>query len=614
MASYINKKDRVFYPAGDCPPLQFHRQRPEACLKTYYSCTDTRVWELAEEPRRQHLREILSTPVGLQLGNYVPVEMLINILMCSDAEVCIKEKDYGSSVGYHRSYGTNNEASNCFCCNSSASRQIKTCGTQCPPMKSYTSKETVCCDRDKEINKLNNQIEKLEYDIKCAKKNIYDNEKLLCQMSNEIKDKTREISEKTNEIISIKKDLCEKTNEIASLKNESCQKSEEIQSLKTELCQKSNFAAESLKKLELLNRKLHDSECERKELERKNCEHQKTLQKLEDDCIKPQKMCDLQQELNKLREYCQFLSKAQEQAEKHSECLNTENQGLKKELRGCHQTLADQSGKLAELHSNADNLKQMLMEKDGEICRLKKDVAYLQEDIRYQTCQLKEQLAKAPEKCQCSHNSAEEKARKYKQKFKELEAQLRELSCACGKNKKDLQQMECLQKERDMLQRRVDELSSIEQAYNSCRNQLCDMQNIMAERDMLRMKLLNMSSVEEEVERLRSKTKEMECLRAERNRLKQRNEELEAIEAQYIELLSVQKELEGVKCDRDRLKCKIEELMRQNYDKQRQICEMETELKQLIAQIDHMTEEECKQDDCNNRKKYHYPPSGSRGY
>lgn len=125
-------------------------------------------------------------------------------------------------------------------------------------------------------------LQKLEYDIKCAKKNIYDNEKQLCHMSNEIKDKNREISEKTNEILSIKKDLCEKTNEIASLKNESCQKSDEIQSLKTELCQKSNFAAESLKKLELLNRKLHDSECERKELERKNCEQQKTLQKVED--------------------------------------------------------------------------------------------------------------------------------------------------------------------------------------------------------------------------------------------------------------------------------------------------------------------------------------------
>lgn len=70
MASYINKKDRVFYPAGDCPPLQFHRQRPEACLKTYYSCTDTRVWELAEEPRRQHLREILSTPVVITFYHF----------------------------------------------------------------------------------------------------------------------------------------------------------------------------------------------------------------------------------------------------------------------------------------------------------------------------------------------------------------------------------------------------------------------------------------------------------------------------------------------------------------------------------------------------------------
>lgn len=59
--SYVHKRDRVFYPAGDAEQIS-PRPRTAGRIKTMLSCTDTRAWQLDKEGRRQHLLEILNNP------------------------------------------------------------------------------------------------------------------------------------------------------------------------------------------------------------------------------------------------------------------------------------------------------------------------------------------------------------------------------------------------------------------------------------------------------------------------------------------------------------------------------------------------------------------------
>lgn len=87
MTSYVQKKSRVFKEAGEPQPLL--PKRSEGRLKRYPSATDARAWTLENEDRRQHILEFLQQKGGgLNLGRYIPLDVLINMLLANkDADI-----------------------------------------------------------------------------------------------------------------------------------------------------------------------------------------------------------------------------------------------------------------------------------------------------------------------------------------------------------------------------------------------------------------------------------------------------------------------------------------------------------------------------------------------
>lgn len=267
--------------------------------------------------------------------------------------------------------------------------------------------------------------------------------------------------------------------------------------------------------------------------------------------------------------------KAQCEAERCAKLLYDENHCLKEELCSVHQTVAEQCEQLTDMRSALECTRQQNKLREMEITKLKNEVNCLCSKLK--EAQNEESKGKSDDDC-------EEQTHAYKSKLEELERAMYDRRCACeDKDSDDQKKLAQVTEERDCLQRRCDQLSGIEQAYNSLRGQLNDIQNVVAERDRLRVQLLNCACLEDELESLRCQVK---CL-------KKRIDDLEVVETQYKELVESSKDLERIKAEREQLKHKIKELMQANYNKQREVCEMEDELRKLIAQIDRMTQEEC---------------------
>ncbi|XP_017775812.1 PREDICTED: LOW QUALITY PROTEIN: early endosome antigen 1-like [Nicrophorus vespilloides] len=84
MATFINDKTRLFKNLGDPTELPT-KKRSEARIKEYRSATDARAWSNNEQEQKEYILDLMNaeSPKQLQLGKYVPIEVLIDTLLAN---------------------------------------------------------------------------------------------------------------------------------------------------------------------------------------------------------------------------------------------------------------------------------------------------------------------------------------------------------------------------------------------------------------------------------------------------------------------------------------------------------------------------------------------------